>query len=131
MVELAIDGNPAFEIDRLELDRPGPSWTVDTLEVLDARERAGGNEPDLWFILSVEQLLKLPQHDEVACPACGAAPPAAPIWKCPCGAEFDTFATRATCPQCGRRFESTACPHCGRHFPIEQWPGVPAVPVAT
>jgi uncharacterized Zn-finger protein len=103
---------------------------------------------DLWFIAlaafglmwswnglrqgrRIAQLLELPQHDEVACPACGTAPPAAPIWKCPCGAEFDTFATRATCPQCGRRFETTGCPHCGRHFPIEQWSGVPPAPVAT
>src|SRR6266436_7944157 len=78
----------------------------------------------------IAQVLELPQHPEVACPACGTSPPAAPIWRCPCGAEFDTFATRATCPQCGRRFETTACPHCGRHFPIEEWSGGPPAPVA-
>ena len=31
MVELAIEGNAAFEASRLELDRSGPSYTVDTL----------------------------------------------------------------------------------------------------
>ena len=36
MVELAIAGNPRVAIDRLELDRPGPSYTVDTLEALGA-----------------------------------------------------------------------------------------------
>ena len=37
MVELAIAGNPAFAASRIELDRPGPSYTVDTLEALAAR----------------------------------------------------------------------------------------------
>ena len=32
MVEAAIAGNPAFEASRVELDRPGPSYTVETLE---------------------------------------------------------------------------------------------------
>jgi nicotinate-nucleotide adenylyltransferase len=34
MVALAIRGNPAFELSRIELDRPGPSYAVDTLELL-------------------------------------------------------------------------------------------------
>ena len=33
MVEAAIAGNPAFAASRIELDRPGPSYTVDTLDV--------------------------------------------------------------------------------------------------
>ena len=61
MVDLAVAGNPFFAVDRLELGRPGPSFTVDTLEQLAAREREAGREPDLWFILSAEQLRKLPQ----------------------------------------------------------------------
>ena len=36
MVELAIAGNPAFATSRIEIDRPGPSYTVDTLEILAA-----------------------------------------------------------------------------------------------
>ena len=36
MVELAIADNPAFEASRVELDRSGPSYTVDTLERLAA-----------------------------------------------------------------------------------------------
>jgi nicotinate-nucleotide adenylyltransferase len=37
MLKLAIAGNPAFAIDELENDRPGPSYTVDTLEELHQR----------------------------------------------------------------------------------------------
>jgi nicotinate-nucleotide adenylyltransferase len=36
MVRLAIAGNDRFEVSRLELDRDGPSYTVDTLEALAA-----------------------------------------------------------------------------------------------
>jgi nicotinate-nucleotide adenylyltransferase len=38
MLELAVAGDPRFRIEPLELDRPGPSWTVDTLRALAARE---------------------------------------------------------------------------------------------
>ena len=34
MVEAAVEGNPAFEISRLEIERSGPSYTVDTLTAL-------------------------------------------------------------------------------------------------
>ena len=61
MVELAIHGNPFFTMDPLELGRPGPSFTVDSMEILATRERAAGRQPDLWFILSAEQLRRLPE----------------------------------------------------------------------
>ena len=38
MVELAVAGEPRFRVERLELERPGPSYTVDTLRALRARE---------------------------------------------------------------------------------------------
>ncbi len=60
MVGLAIAGNPAFELSRVELGRPGPSYTSDTVEALAEAERAVGREPDLTFILSVETLRELP-----------------------------------------------------------------------
>ena len=34
MVERAIAGSPGMRLERLELDRPGPSYTVDTLRAL-------------------------------------------------------------------------------------------------
>ena len=59
MAELAIAGNPAFAVSRLEVDRGGTSYTVDTLGALLAE---GIHEP--WFILSAEALAGLPGwHD--------------------------------------------------------------------
>jgi nicotinate-nucleotide adenylyltransferase len=59
MVELAISGNPCFRISRVEVERPGPSYAVDTVEQLTATGGAlHGCEPT--FILSAEALLGLP-----------------------------------------------------------------------
>jgi nicotinate-nucleotide adenylyltransferase len=62
MVRLAIADNPAFAVSRLEVDRDGPSYAVDTLEALSARSGAGGRDgaPDLTFILSAEAYAALP-----------------------------------------------------------------------
>jgi nicotinate-nucleotide adenylyltransferase len=38
MVELAIAGAPGFRVEAAELDRPGPSFTVDTLRALNTAE---------------------------------------------------------------------------------------------
>jgi nicotinate-nucleotide adenylyltransferase len=56
MVEAAIAGNAAFTISRLEIDRPGPSYTVDTLLAL--RESDPGER--LALILSAESFAELP-----------------------------------------------------------------------
>lgn len=37
MLEAAVEGDPLFRVDGLELDRSGPSYTVDTLRELGAR----------------------------------------------------------------------------------------------
>ncbi|HET7493918.1 MAG TPA: nicotinate-nucleotide adenylyltransferase [Candidatus Limnocylindrales bacterium] len=56
MVQAAIAGNAAFEMSRIEIDRDGPSYTVDTLAALRAREP---DEP-LALILSAESYAELP-----------------------------------------------------------------------
>ena len=63
MVRLAIAECPGFAISRIELDRPGPSYTVDTLELI-AGEGAAGGRPDPWLILSSEALLGFPMWRE-------------------------------------------------------------------
>ncbi len=60
MVELAIRDNPAFRLSRIEADRPGPSYSVETVERLLADppqpwDPAGG----LVLIVSMEALLGL------------------------------------------------------------------------
>jgi nicotinate-nucleotide adenylyltransferase len=37
MLELAVAGHPLFAVDGIELERPGPSYTVDTLRALHER----------------------------------------------------------------------------------------------
>jgi nicotinate-nucleotide adenylyltransferase len=53
MVRLAIAGHPRLAISDLELRRPGPSYTVDTLEAL----AAGGD--DLFYVMGSETFLDL------------------------------------------------------------------------
>lgn len=55
MVELAIEGNPTFELCRVEADHEGPSYTAETLEKLG--EAYG---PELYFILGADALEDLP-----------------------------------------------------------------------
>ena len=64
MVQLAIAGNGSFELSRVEVDREGPSYTADTVELLAEAERAEGRQPDLTLILSVESFHGLPTWHE-------------------------------------------------------------------
>jgi nicotinate-nucleotide adenylyltransferase len=56
MARLACIPNAAFEVSRIELDRPGPSFTLTTLEALHAAEIG-----DLHFILGADALADLPR----------------------------------------------------------------------
>jgi nicotinate-nucleotide adenylyltransferase len=60
MLELAVAGNASFIVDRLEIERGGSSYTVDTLTELCARWP--GDEP--FFILSSEAARQLPRWRE-------------------------------------------------------------------
>ncbi|HYN69098.1 MAG TPA: nicotinate-nucleotide adenylyltransferase [Candidatus Eisenbacteria bacterium] len=64
MVRLAIADRPGFELSTLEVDRPGPSYTADTVAALEERERAAGRTPDLTLILSDETFRDLPGWHE-------------------------------------------------------------------
>jgi nicotinate-nucleotide adenylyltransferase len=64
MVELAIAGNAAFAMSRVELLRAGPSYTADTLASLAAEAAEAGTDRDFFFILSSEALASLENwHD--------------------------------------------------------------------
>lgn len=53
MVERAIAGNPRFKLSSVELDRPGETYTAETLEQLRAGEMADG---DMLFVMGVDTL---------------------------------------------------------------------------
>jgi nicotinate-nucleotide adenylyltransferase len=51
MLRLAVADNPCFDVSTAELDRPAPSYTVDTLRALRA---AHGPACELYFLLGVD-----------------------------------------------------------------------------
>jgi nicotinate-nucleotide adenylyltransferase len=61
MVKLAIADKPHFELSTMEIERPGPSYTVDTLAEL--RDRLA-EEDELFLILGWDNLAELPQWQE-------------------------------------------------------------------
>lgn len=65
MTVIATASNPRFSVSRVDIDRPGPTYTVDTLRDLSAER---GPEWDLFFITgadALEQILSWRDHDEL------------------------------------------------------------------
>jgi nicotinate-nucleotide adenylyltransferase len=60
MVELAVGADERFSVSRIELEREGPSYTVDTLREL--RER--GPDDELFLIIGGDQAAVLPSWRE-------------------------------------------------------------------
>lgn len=58
MLRAAVRGNPLFDVSTVELDRPGPSYTVDTMEGLRSEL---GDDTDLYFIVGADTLADLPR----------------------------------------------------------------------
>ena len=88
MVELAIAGEPRFRLERSELLRPGPSYTVDTLREIGARE--AGRE--LALVVGADSAEEMPTWREgaaiptlarvVAFARAGRRVPASPlVWR--------------------------------------------------
>lgn len=63
MVAAAVAENPHFEASRLEVDRPGITWTIDTLRELQARF---GPDVRLNFIIGEDNLASLRDYDRRA-----------------------------------------------------------------
>jgi nicotinate-nucleotide adenylyltransferase len=61
MVRRAIADNPYFKLSTLEVDRPGSSYTVDTLGVLQEQLGSGAS---LFFIVGRDTLAELPLWKE-------------------------------------------------------------------
>jgi nicotinate-nucleotide adenylyltransferase len=55
MTALAVTGNDRFAVSRIEIDRPGPSYTIDTIsELRDAYEAR-----DLFYITGADAILQI------------------------------------------------------------------------
>jgi len=60
MTVIATASNPRFSVSRVDIDRPGPTYTIDTLRDL----RAASPDADLYFITGADALAKmLTWHD--------------------------------------------------------------------
>ncbi|HET6478186.1 MAG TPA: nicotinate-nucleotide adenylyltransferase [Dehalococcoidales bacterium] len=61
MLRLALNDTPYFRISEMEIQRSGPTYTIDTINAL--KERLS-DEDELFFILGQDNLMQLPQwHD--------------------------------------------------------------------
>jgi nicotinate-nucleotide adenylyltransferase len=63
MVRRAIAGSPRYRLSTSEIDRPGPSYAVDTITEL---RRQYGTGADLYFILGWDSLSELPRWHQPA-----------------------------------------------------------------
>jgi len=61
MVRLAADGLPWLAVSAMEVERPGPSYTVDTITALRTQY---GPDVEIFFILGWDSLVQLPAWHE-------------------------------------------------------------------
>lgn len=57
MLERALRDNDRFSISRLDLDRPGPHYTLDTVRLLHAQQP----ETEIYFVMGGDSLRDLPK----------------------------------------------------------------------
>ncbi|MDO8568514.1 MAG: nicotinate-nucleotide adenylyltransferase [Dehalococcoidales bacterium] len=61
MVRRAIEGRPYFRLSTIEIERPGPTYTVDTLAELRSQL---DEQDEIYFILGCDSLTELPPWHE-------------------------------------------------------------------
>jgi nicotinate-nucleotide adenylyltransferase len=61
MLELSIKGNEAFKIEKIELERSGPSFTVDTMRILN--EMYPNHQ--FYFIIGADMIEYLPKWHKI------------------------------------------------------------------
>lgn len=62
MTVLATNSNPHFDVSSIEMDRPGPSYTIDTIYEL---KRQYGENTDLFFITGADAIAEIPTWDRI------------------------------------------------------------------
>jgi len=58
MTELAIAGNAAFRVSRVDADRPGPHYTIDMVHIIQSQLAPGC---ELYFLMGFDSLVELPK----------------------------------------------------------------------
>ncbi|MED1468319.1 nicotinate-nucleotide adenylyltransferase [Bacillus salipaludis] len=61
MLNLAIKGNSAFKIETIELERIGPSYTIDTIKILNSRD----SDDQFYFIIGADMIEYLPKWNKI------------------------------------------------------------------
>jgi nicotinate-nucleotide adenylyltransferase len=106
MLELALAGNPGFAISRVDLDRPGPHFTVDMLALVAETQPPG---TELFFLLGADSLRDLPTWRD---PAGILARARLAVVARP-GYEPDLAALSRLLPQLGERLHRVPVPPIG------------------
>jgi nicotinate-nucleotide adenylyltransferase len=63
MIALAIAGNSAFRLSRVDADRPGPHYTLDMVRIFQDQLPPGG---ELYFLMGYDSLAELPTWHQPA-----------------------------------------------------------------
>lgn len=63
MLRLALSDTPYFRISEMEIERPGPTYTIDTINAL---KKSSNANDELFFILGQDSLMQLPQWHEAS-----------------------------------------------------------------
>ncbi|MHB0999953.1 MAG: nicotinate-nucleotide adenylyltransferase [Armatimonadota bacterium] len=64
MVLLAANSNPLFHVSRIEIDRDGPSYSVDTIRQLRG---IYGSDTEIYFIIGADEALDIPSWHQAEC----------------------------------------------------------------
>lgn len=62
LIELAIADHPRFRLETIELERPGPSYTYDTITLLKKRHP----DVDFYFIIGADMIEYLPKWHKIS-----------------------------------------------------------------
>ncbi len=62
LLELAIADHPCFRLETIELERPGPSYTYDTILLLKRRHP----DADFYFIIGADMIEYLPKWHKIS-----------------------------------------------------------------
>lgn len=61
MLKLAINGNPAFKVQPIELEREGPSYTIDTIKLINEQYSV----QQFFFIIGADMIEYLPKWHKI------------------------------------------------------------------